>query len=114
MTAREEAPDEVASPTGEEEEPGVSESGHNEDRPSGSFLREMSNVGPVGEADVTRSAWLGGPIRRLGRAYFHALFKSLARRHAAAGGAPSGAELSFGLRSPPCCTTFVSCSYCGR
>ncbi len=33
-TAEEEAPDTVASPSGEEEEPGVSESGHNEDEPS--------------------------------------------------------------------------------
>ncbi len=33
-TAEEEAPDTVASPSGEEEEPGVSESGHNENEPS--------------------------------------------------------------------------------
>ncbi len=58
-TAKEEAPDEVASPSGEEEEPGVSESGRNEDVPSG-------DAGPRGRRSQSPAATTGIVVLVLG------------------------------------------------
>ena len=51
-TASEKAPDEVASPSGEEQEPGVSESGHNEDGHAG-------DAGPRGRRSRSPAATAG-------------------------------------------------------
>ena len=52
-TAKEQAPDEVVSPSGEEQEPGVSESGHNGDEPPGDAgSRGRSSRSPVATAGM--------------------------------------------------------------
>ena len=51
-TAKDEAPNEVASPSGEEQEPGVSEAGHNEGEPPG-------DAGPRGRRSRSPAATAG-------------------------------------------------------